>query len=198
MELLLATKNLHKIREFKELLKPFAHLEILSLHQFPDYMPPEETGGTFKEIAIFKAEHASKHLGKWVLADDSGLVVALLQGLPGIHSRRYAGEEATDADNRKKLLEEMKNLSSQDSRSAYYECSLAISHPDSLTKSVQGFCEGSISMEERGRHGFGYDPLFIKNEYDKTFGEIDETIKNRISHRRKAFDRLVPFLESLR
>lgn len=198
MEFLLATKNLHKIREYKELLKPFTHLEILSLHQFPEYMPPNETGGTFKEIAILKAEHASKHLGKWALADDSGLVVAMLQGLPGIHSRSYAGVEATDADNRKKLLEEMKNLSSQDSRSAYYECSLAISDPSGLKKCVQGFCEGFISMEEKGRHGFGYDPVFIKNEYDKTFGEIDETIKNRISHRRKAFDRLVPILENLR
>ncbi|MBA2368564.1 MAG: RdgB/HAM1 family non-canonical purine NTP pyrophosphatase [Candidatus Protochlamydia sp.] len=198
MEFLLATKNLHKIREYKDLLKPFPHLEILSLHQFPDYEPPEETGGSLKEIAIFKAEHASRQLGKWVLADDSGLVVALLQGLPGIHSRRYAGEEATDGDNRKKLLEEMKNFTSQDSRSAYYECSLAISDPAGLKKCVQGFCEGSICMEERGRHGFGYDPIFIKNEYDKTFGEIDETIKNRISHRRKAFDRLVPILENLR
>ncbi|MCE2982515.1 MAG: RdgB/HAM1 family non-canonical purine NTP pyrophosphatase [Parachlamydia sp.] len=195
MEIVLATTNLHKWREYKDLLKPYP-IELLSLHQFPHYSPPEETGGTFKENAILKAESASRQLNAWVLADDSGLSVSLLQGLPGIHSRTFAGKEASDSDNRKKLLADMRQLSDPEARAAYFECALALASPDGLQKCVQGTCEGFIAFEESGRHGFGYDPLFIKNDYDKTFAELDETTKNRISHRRRAFDRLLPFLET--
>jgi XTP/dITP diphosphohydrolase len=198
MEILIATTNLHKIREFKEMCKAFAHLEILSFHQFPDYVSPEEEGHSFKENAIVKAEHAAKHLNKWVLAADSGLVVPRLKGKPGIYSRRFAGNDATDEDNRKKLLLEMRQLTNQDDRSAYYECCLAVASPNGLEKCVQGICEGFILNEARGRNGFGYDSLFVKNDYEKSFAEIDETVKNRISHRRKAFERLSAFLENLR
>ncbi|CAF22809.1 RdgB/HAM1 family non-canonical purine NTP pyrophosphatase [Candidatus Protochlamydia amoebophila] len=198
MEILLATTNLHKIREFKEMCKAFAHLEILSLHQFPAYMCPEEVGTNFKENAISKAEHAAKHLNRWVLADDSGLVVPRLSGKPGIYSRRFAGLEATDEENRKKLLLEMRQLINKEDRTAYYECCLALSSPTGLQKCVQGICEGFILNEARGRNGFGYDSLFVKNDYEKSFAEIDEAVKNRISHRRKAFERLSAFLENLR
>ncbi|CUI15712.1 Nucleoside-triphosphatase [Candidatus Protochlamydia naegleriophila] len=198
MEILLATTNLHKIREFREMCKPFSHLEILSLHQFPSYIAPVETGKTFKENAILKAEHAAKQLNVWAIADDSGLVVPFLQGQPGIYSRRYAGPEACDADNRKKLLQEMARLTTQEDRSAYYECCLAVANSSGLKKCVQGVCEGFILTEAKGRYGFGYDSLFVKNDYEKTFAELDETIKNRISHRRKAFERLAAFLENLR
>lgn len=197
MEILLATSNMHKIREFKDILSSLAHLEFLSLILFPHYQAPEETGTTFRENAILKAEHAAKHLNRWVLADDSGLVVPTLKGQPGVYSRRYAGPEASDSDNRKKLLQAMEPLR-QLERSAYYECCIAIASPDGLQKCVTGICEGIIATEERGRHGFGYDPLFIKNDYEKTFGEIPEATKNRISHRRKAIERLFPFLENLR
>lgn len=198
MEILLATANLHKIREFRDMCKSLSHLEILSLHQFPSYVAPEETGTTFKENAILKAEHAAKQLNIWTIADDSGLVVPFLQGQPGIYSRRYAGPEACDSDNRKKLLQEMARLTTQEDRSAYYECCLAVANPSGLKKCVQGLCEGFILTESKGRHGFGYDSLFVKNDYEKTFAELDETIKNRISHRRKAFERLAIFLENLR
>lgn len=197
MEIVLATSNSHKIREFKDMFKHFPHLELLSLHQFPHYQLPEEVGKTFQENAILKAEHAAKALNKWVLADDSGLVVPALKGEPGVFSSRYAGLDATDADNRKKLLKNMQHLEDL-ARSAYFECCLAIASPEGLKKCVIGNCEGYILEHERGRNGFGYDALFIKHDYDKTFAELDEGTKNRISHRRKAFERLTLFLENLR
>lgn len=197
MEILLATANLHKIREFREMFKSLPFIEIISLHQFPDYTLPEETGITFRENAILKAEHAARTLNKWALADDSGLVVPALDGEPGVFSARYAGPDATDSENRQKLLDAMKHLQGHD-RIAYFECSLALANPKGLVKCVEGICEGHVIHEPRGRHGFGYDPLFVKNDYEKTFAELDESIKNRISHRHKALERLSTFLESLK
>lgn len=197
MELVIATHNLHKVREIREMLKDLKHVDVLSLHNFPDYELPEETGNTFEENARLKAEHAAKTLGKWVLADDSGLVVPALKGSPGVHSNRYAGEDATDAENRSKLLSEMQNLHDLQ-RSAYFECCLVLAGPQGVKKSVNGKVEGMIAEKEKGRNGFGYDALFIKNDYDKTFAELDELTKNRISHRRKAFDKLRGILEGLK
>lgn len=197
MKILLATTNLHKIREFKEMCKTRPSIELLSLHQFSEYVQPNETGDTFKENAILKAEHAAKHLNQqWVIADDSGLVVPALHGEPGVNSRRYAGPDATDLENRQKLLHSMQNLQGQ-SRTAFAECCLALATPQGLKKCTEGICEGFIAYESRGRNGFGYDPLFIKNDYSMTFAEMDDSVKNRISHRRKAFERLLSFLESL-
>lgn len=198
MDLLLASSNAHKVREFRDMLKRFPHIELLSFHQCANYEPPEETGESFLENATLKAEHAAKHFKTWVLADDSGLVVPALKGQPGVHSRRYAGFDATDAENRRKLLEAMQHLQNSEERTAYYECCLVIANADGFKKSFVGTCEGYIAQQERGRHGFGYDSLFIKYDYDKTFGELDESIKNRISHRRKAFERLITFLETLK
>lgn len=197
MEILLATTNLHKLREYKAMFRSLLHLEIISLHQFPNYIPPEETGKSCRENAILKAEHAARELGCWVIADDSGLVVPGLQGEPGVRSARYAGEDATDADNRAKLLLAMKHFLGEE-RTAYFECCLALADPSGLKKCVQGICEGYIAEESRGRNGFGYDPLFVKNDYDKTFAELDESLKNRISHRHKAFERMASFLETLK
>lgn len=197
MEIVLASTNLHKIREFKEMFKSLKRLELISLHQFSHYSAPEETGKSFKENAILKAEHAARELNRWVIADDSGLVVPALKGEPGIYSSRYAGADATDAENRKKLIDAMKHLEGHE-RSAYFECCIALASPAGLKKSVEASCEGFIIEDQRGRNGFGYDPLFIKNDYDKTFAEIDESVKNRISHRRKAFERITNFMENLR
>ncbi len=196
MEIVIASNNVHKIREFREMLKAIKGVDVFSLLNFPKYEPLEETGATFQENAQLKARHAAVHLKKWVLADDSGLVVPPLQGSPGVHSKRYAGPEATDADNRKKLLREMQHLTGLQ-RCAYFECCLVLCDPSGSEKCVSGICEGHILTEERGRNGFGYDSLFVKNDYDKTFAEITEAVKNRISHRCKAFEKLRIILEGL-
>lgn len=196
MEIVIASTNLHKIREFRDMLKSIKSFDVLSLHNFPTYQPPPETGSSFKENALQKALHAAEALQKIVLADDSGLVVPALKGAPGIHSRRYAGDDATDAENRQKLLAALRHLQDME-RSAYYECCLVVATPKGLSKSVTGTCEGRILTEERGRNGFGYDSVFVKHEYDKTFAEIDEITKNRISHRQKAFAKISSFLETL-
>ncbi len=196
MEIVIASTNVHKIREFRSLLKTLKHFDVLSLLDFPSYTPLEETGSTFEEIVSSKAVHAAKALGKWVLADDSGLTVPALQGRPGIRSARYAGEHATDLENCKKLLSEMQSLQ-ESGRFAYFECWIAIASPEGLQKVEKGVCEGMIIEQARGRHGFGYDTLFRKHEYSKTFAELDESIKNRISHRRKAFDKISLYLETL-
>ncbi len=196
MQIILATTNLHKIREIKDILKSIPNLDILTLAQFPHYSPLEETGKTFEEIVIQKATHAAKQLNGLVLADDSGISVAALKNAPGVRSRRYAGDNATDSENRKKLLSALSAFSG-DERVATMTCSVALASPEGLIKCVTGFCEGTIATEERGRNGFGYDPLFIKLEYEKTFAELDESTKNRISHRRKAFERMLNTLASL-
>lgn len=194
-ELVIASTNIHKVREFKALLKSFVRLDILSLRDFPNYVPPEETGATFEENATLKAEHAAKALNRWVLADDSGLIVPALNGAPGIFSARYAGNDATDLENRKKLLDEIQHLMEED-RQAFFECSIALASPTALKKCVKAICEGSLVTTDRGCGGFGYDPLFIKHGYNKTFAELEESVKNRISHRRKALDKIILSLES--
>lgn len=196
MQIVLATHNLHKIREFREMLKHLETFDVRSLLDFPHYTLPEETGVTFEENAVLKAVDAAKHLKMWVIADDSGLVVPALKGAPGVYSARYAGDDATDAENRHKLLKEMLNLSGLD-RQAYFECVLALAGPEGLKKCVHGKVEGEITTQEKGRNGFGYDPLFMKHDYGQTFAELTESTKNRISHRWKALERLFPTLESL-
>lgn len=196
LQIVLATSNIHKIREFRAMLKAVSNLDVLSLLDFPDYRLPEETGTTFEENAILKATHAAAAINQWALADDSGLVVPALHGAPGVYSARYAGKNATDADNRKKLLFEMQHLLDDD-RQAYYECWIVLASPEGVKKSARGTCEGKILTVEKGRGGFGYDSLFVKHEYSKTFSELEESVKNRISHRRKAFDKIIGTLEAL-
>lgn len=193
MELVIASTNAHKIREFKAMLKHLPY-DVRSLLDFPSYVPPPETETTFEGNAKLKAVHAANALNRWVIADDSGLVVPALGGAPGVYSARFAGDNATDLDNRKKLLGLMQHLLDED-RNAYFECCIVLASPNGVKKSVSGICEGSLLSQERGRGGFGYDSLFIKHGYSKTFAELEESIKNRISHRRKAFDKILPYLE---
>lgn len=195
MDLILATSNLHKIREFRFFLKSYPHLELYSFRDFPNYVPPEEIGSTFEENAILKALEAAKHMGKWAIADDSGLVVPALQGAPGVFSARYSGSEATDKENRAKLLAQMSSLEGL-ARSAYFECVVVVASPDAVVKVVRGLCEGWITTKEKGANGFGYDSLFIKNGYKDTFAELDESVKNQISHRAKAFSKLADYFSS--
>lgn len=193
MQLLIASHNLHKVREIKEMLSQIKNLDVISLSQFPDYEPAEEVGDSFEDIASKKALHAAQALGCLVLADDSGLSVHALKNAPGVFSRRYAGPKATDLDNRTKLLDEMRHLS-EDARSAELTCALALASPEKVIKVVSASCQGMIATEERGNNGFGYDPLFLLLDHNKTLGELPKSTKNRISHRRKALDKLQRFL----
>jgi len=196
-QLVIASKNIHKIREIKTILNDLIfNVDILSLIDFPEYEPPEETGTSFEENAIEKATHAAKALNQWVISDDSGLVVPSLNGEPGVYSARYAGKDATDSDNRKKLLSKMDELSDKD-RSAYFECCIALASPEGLKKCACAMCEGRIEVQEKGGEGFGYDPIFVKHDYNKTFSELKASLKNKISHRRKALDKIVLTIESI-
>lgn len=198
IEIVIATKNVHKFQEIKSILKSALKVEmdIYSLRDFPEYTPPEEIGESFKSIAEAKAISASKALGKIAIADDSGLVVPALGNAPGIHSRRFAKEDATDKENREKLIHQLHPLAEEE-RSGYFECALAIATPEGALKSVTGYCEGMLITTPRGGNGFGYDPLFIKYDYSKTLSELDSETKNRISHRRKAIDKILPYLEQI-
>lgn len=196
MEIVIASTNLHKVREFREMCKQLKNIDFLSLLNFPDYVQIEETGETLEENAILKAVDAAKKLNKWVIADDSGLFVPILEGAPGVKSRRYASDEATDSENRHRLLQDLEWMDEY-KRSAYFECCLALATPEGVKKCVTARCEGYITNAERGNHGFGYDSIFIKNEYNKTFAELDESVKNQVSHRIKALQKLLPTLESL-
>jgi len=196
--LVIATSNTNKMKEIREFLKPLP-FEFFSLRDFPNYVPLEEKGTTFEENASLKAIDAAKKLQKLVLADDSGIIVPSLKSdlkdVPGVLSKRYAHEKATDAENRKKLLRALRGKEGLD-RSAYFECCIAIADPGGLKKCFRGRCEGIIVEMEKGNYGFGYDPLFQKYDYDKTFAELSLEIKNRISHRAKALEQAAIYLES--
>lgn len=195
-DIVLATTNGHKVAEYRELFKRAKlDFDVLSLKDFPHYKQPEEIYDTFEGNVRLKAEHAGRVLGKKVIADDSGLVVPALGGKPGVNSANYAGPNSTYADNRKKLLHEMQTLKGLE-RSCYFECWIAMADGNGVIFTVNGRCEGEIAEQERGGNGFGYDPLFIKHDWNKTFGEIDNATKNRVSHRFKAFEKLLLQLES--
>lgn len=195
MEILFATKNLHKYREIKKIFQEFLpHVEFRSLLDFSHYKAPEETGLTFQENALIKARHAFEQLELCVVADDSGLVVPALNGEPGVYSARYAGEQKNDSENRKKLLQKILTLKPHQ-RFAFFECSLALVYSKEEEICTKGVCEGKIIHEEKGSNGFGYDPIFVKNDYDKTFAQLSESTKNKVSHRRKAIDNLLFMIE---
>lgn len=180
--LVIATTNKNKLREFREILKDL-EIEILSLADFGPIPSVLEDGDTFEENAYKKALHTAKVLGLPAIADDSGLVVPALGGAPGVYSARYAGENATDDDNCRKLLHELDGITD---REAHFECVLSIAVPSGPALTYEGRCDGTILHEKRGSNGFGYDPLFYCKEFDRTFAEMDSADKNKISHRGKA------------
>ncbi len=196
IQLGIATSNIHKLKEFKKLLSPIEGLRLVSHRDFPGYTPPEENHDSFEGNASAKALHFAQAIGSVCLADDSGLVVPALNGEPGVLSARYAKPDAKDFENRQKLIQAITPLPERD-RQAYFCCALALASPEKLIKVTVGNCEGFLILEEKGRNGFGYDPIFIKQDYHKTFAELDEDLKNRISHRRKAFDKMLLTLELL-
>lgn len=184
MKLIAATKNLGKLSEIKSLLKDL-DIEITSLNEYKDISPIIENGDSFEENAIKKATLVARHTGFIALSDDSGLEVDHLNGAPGIHSARFAGEPRSDLRNINKLLKLMEAVPLE-KRKARFKCVIALAHPDGKVSCAEGCCEGFIAFEPRGSLGFGYDPIFIVPEYNMTFAELGASIKNRISHRAKA------------
>jgi len=185
MDLLLATRNAHKTREFRELLGQA--FDVIDLSSFPEIGVPEETGRTFKENATLKAIAASKKLPSLVIADDSGLEVDALGGEPGVFSARYAGENAGDVSNVDKLLRELRKQNiATEKRSARFRCVIALAQNGKLLGVFEGFVEGKIVDPPRGSGGFGYDPIFEPKGFDRTFAEMTPESKNKISHRGQA------------
>jgi XTP/dITP diphosphohydrolase len=187
-ELLVASGNKGKLREFGELLKGVVDT-ILSPADFPGFPEVEEDGDTFEANAIKKALSAAIFTGKPVLADDSGLSVEYLDGRPGVYSARFAGEGASDADNNALLLRELSGVP-QGKRGAAFHCVIALCQPDGSCQTFDGSLPGVILEAPRGAGGFGYDPLFLVPEYGQTFSELPLELKNAISHRGRAMQQL--------
>lgn len=218
MTLWLATTNIHKIKEIKSFFKDTSAIRFLGLSDIKKfatgktYIPPEETGDSFKENARIKSAGLLEFLKNkslplpqplWIVGEDSGLEVKALKGQPGVYSARYSGPQATDQKNNQLLL---KNLFGQTDRAARYVCVLScrpleenFKKPLSSKKKefvFEGFCSGSIASEERGSSGFGYDPLFIPKGETKTFGELPPRFKENISHRIQALKKFAAYLSS--
>jgi XTP/dITP diphosphohydrolase len=194
-EVIIATKNPGKAKEFEHIFAARG-IEVRTLLDFPEIPEVEETGLTFEENAILKAEAVSKALGKMVIGDDSGLMVDALEGRPGIYSARYAGEPKNDENNTDKVLSELKGLS-EEKRSARFYCALAVAVPGQETITVSGTCEGRILEEQRGTNGFGYDPVFYVPEKGLAMAELSSDEKNKISHRANALKKLDVVLDSI-
>ncbi|MBR2344527.1 MAG: RdgB/HAM1 family non-canonical purine NTP pyrophosphatase [Lentisphaeria bacterium] len=183
-----ATGNAHKLDEYRQLLDG-QDVELRSLRDYPGYQEPEENGSTFKENASIKALAASKHCNALAFADDSGLEVEALDGRPGIHSSRYA---PTDTERIAKLLEEMKG---QSNRRARFVCVIAIAVNGEVIETFEGEVKGTILDAPRGENGFGYDPVFQPDGFEKSFAELSQDEKNRISHRANAYAKVQEFVE---
>ena len=180
--IVLATTNKGKTKEFKELLKDFP-IEIKDLSDFGPIPEVIEDGETFDDNAYKKASFTAKVLGYPAMADDSGLCVEALDGAPGVYSARYAGDNATDAQNVDKLLDALKD---EENRKAAFECVISIAVPTGAALTYEGRCEGVLTREPAGDNGFGYDPLFFFPELNKTFAQLSIAEKGDISHRGKA------------
>ena len=193
MSIVLASRNPGKIAEINALLPG---VRVRPAASFPGCPEPEETGRTFEENALIKARAVALYTERTTLADDSGLEVDALDGAPGVRSARYAGTDATDQENIRRLLDALSGVPDPD-RTARFRCVMAVVAPDGRTWTEEGVCEGRILQEPRGASGFGYDPLFVPIGYENTFGELDATIKNRISHRANALRRIARVLQAL-
>jgi XTP/dITP diphosphohydrolase len=191
-QLLLATNNQGKIREFRDLLEgiPF---QLVAPADLGLQLEVEESGSTYQANARLKATAFSRASGLLTLADDSGLEVDALNGEPGLLSSRYAGPGAGDADRVKFMLDKLRGVA-REKRTARFRCVIAISPPQGELKYFEGQCEGIIAFEPSGNNGFGYDPIFYFPEYAQTMAELPEETKNRISHRARAAQAAVQFL----
>jgi XTP/dITP diphosphohydrolase len=196
IELVIATRNRHKTREIQHILGPEFMVRDLGAH--PEVSEIRESGPSFEENAKLKALTASRQLPALVIADDSGLEVDALGGAPGIYSARHAGANATDRDKIDKLLRELERVrATDDRRRARFRCVVALTRNGDLLGTFEGTVEGRITDTARGDSGFGYDPIFVPDGFEQTFGELPREVKNTISHRAKAIRAVAEKLKRL-
>jgi len=197
MKIVIATKNKGKIREIRNFFSSLPEIEWLTFEDLKNFPDIDEGSINFTENATLKAKSISEFTNTVTLADDSGLVVDALYGKPGVKSSRYAGEDATDKENRQKLLAELENCNSIKDRTARFVCEMVLWDPvKGLLKTSSGVCEGCIGFTEKGSGGFGYDSIFIPDGYNnKTMAELSQHEKNVISHRGKALKNMSVFLK---
>jgi len=189
--LVLGTHNKKKGIELAELLAPHG-FTLRTLAEVPNAIKVEETGTTFAENAALKSTVQARHLGCWVLGEDSGLAVDALAGEPGVYSARFSGPDATDATNNAKLLQELAGVPLE-RRTAHYVCHATLSDPHANIRAAsEDYCRGRILFAPSGSGGFGYDPLFEIPEYHRTFGELGSSVKTVLSHRSRAMRAVIP------
>ncbi len=194
MKVVLATGNAKKLAELRRIVASAApEVEVLSLADLPPYAEPAETGTTFGENALIKARACVAVSGLPALADDSGLAVDRLNGMPGVRSARWSGADATDASNNELLSRQLFDLGGRDRR-AHFHCAMALVMPDGTEQVCLGTMSGQLLSAPVGENGFGYDPLFVPDGYDQTTAELDPAAKDAISHRGRAIAAIVPVL----
>ena len=193
MKLLLATRNEDKVIEIKEILKDL-EVEIVSASQFPDMPDVIEDKDTIKGNSIKKATECAEYSKLLTIADDTGLFVDALDGKPGVYAARFAGEDCSYKDNRDKMLKDMKNVSNRNTK---FRTVCALVSPDGLIATTEGIVEGKIAEKEFGNNGFGYDAIFKADETGKTFGEMTLIEKEKISHRSRAFNKMIPIIKKV-
>lgn len=193
--LFIATENPGKLKEFEDILNSYnLKINLISIKDLKNYIPPEESGKTFYENALLKAKNAYKFTKLPTIADDSGLEVDYLNGLPGVHSKRFYNDSGDFNKNIEKLLNLLKNVPLE-KRRARFRCVLI--YIDNLFEKVfDGVLEGFIWFEKKGKSGFGYDPIFYLPEYNKTVGELSSSEKNKISHRFQALLKFIEFIKT--
>lgn len=187
-EVLIATNNQGKKKDFEALFRPLG-IEVSTLKDLDTPIDVEETGRTFEENAILKAETVARLIGKTVIADDSGLEIDALDGAPGVYSARYAGENSTDDANIDKALAALKDVP-EENRTARFRCVLAVAGPAIETTVFSGSCEGVITRTRQGEYGFGYDPIFYVPSQERTMAELTPKEKSEVSHRGAALKKL--------
>ena len=189
--LVLGTRNRKKGAELADLLAPWG-LSVVTLDDLPNAIDVVEDGDTFAANAALKATRQAAHLERWVLADDSGLVVDALGGAPGVYSARFAGPNASDEDNNRFLLQQLNNTPLE-KRTAHYVCHVTLADPHGIVRAEShAECHGRIRFKPAGTNGFGYDPLFEVIEHHRTFGELGPYVKRAISHRARAMREILP------
>lgn len=191
MKIILASRNRKKTEEIRRILEGTG-VSLVNLDSFPSCPDVEEDGETFQANAEKKARQVAAFTGLPALADDSGLVVDALGGAPGVYSARYAGLNASDADNLEKLLLALRDI--VENRTARFECVLSLAHPDGRVRNVGGSVAGHIIASPRGENGFGYDPVFVPDDLDQTFAEMPAQQKDAMSHRGRALTALTKVL----